>query len=129
MVYDVCFDFRLTNEKTTDTVLKALTRSNEMLISLPYVIGTLPNGITSETASDGSVTFWKSTGAVGGLSGYPIPDGVYDSNDDGYLWLEDVGIPDLEDPNLTISGMFSWSGSNGCSITVDNLVDQMYDGC
>lgn len=118
MVYDVCFDFRLTNEKTTDTVLKALTRSNEMLISLPYVIGTLPNGITSETASDGSVTFWKSTGAVGGLSGYPIPDGVYDSNDDGYLWLEDVGIPDLEDPNLTISGMFSWSGSNGCSITV-----------
>ncbi|MDO5545363.1 MAG: M56 family metallopeptidase [Eubacteriales bacterium] len=118
VVYDVWFDFRLTNEKTMDTVLKALTGSNEMLISLPYVIGTLPNGITSETASDGSLTFWKGTSAVGGLSGYPIPDGVYDPNDKAFVWLEDVGIPDLEDPDLTISGMFFWRDSNGCSVTV-----------
>ncbi|MDY4598834.1 MAG: hypothetical protein SPC78_04285, partial [Candidatus Faecousia sp.] len=43
-------------------------------------------------------------------------------NDDAYLWLEDVGVPDLENPNLTMTGMFAWGGSNGCTLTVaDNL--------
>ncbi|MCI7639223.1 MAG: hypothetical protein MSS60_05290, partial [Clostridiales bacterium] len=44
----------------------------------------------------------------------------YDPNDGAWLWLEDVGIPDLEDPNLYVAGVFSWKGSNRCSLTVED---------
>lgn len=89
-------------------------------VSVPYQIGELPTGFTWEATTQGSIDLWKGNTVVGGITGYRIPDGVYDPYDDAFLWLEDVGIPDLNNPELSVAGMFSWSGSNGCSLTVQN---------
>lgn len=79
-------------------------------------------GYDYRVEANGSISLLKEDNRIGGIAAYPIPEGVYDPNDGAWLWLEDVGVPDLEDPNLTIAGMFAWGGSNGCSLTVaDNL--------
>lgn len=120
-IYDLWFDKLAVQPEDMDLIL------NSVLVGgVPYQITNLPNGYTYEPVPDGSILLLrKGPGdgtVVGRINQYLIPEGVYDPNDDAYLWLEDVGISDLEDPSLTMSGMFSWHDSNGCSLTV---VDDM----
>lgn len=86
----------------------------------PPELGDLPEGYSFETDPAGGTVLHGPQGIVGGIDRYLVPDGVYDPNDESYSWLNNVGIPDLEDANLTIDGMFSWSGSNSCSLTVSD---------
>lgn len=90
-------------------------------IPLSYEVDSLPEGYTYETGTDGNILLYNDSGSlVGGTAVYTIPHGVYDPNDEIFLWLEDVGIPDLEDPNLMIDGTFAWGGGNGCATTVSD---------
>ena len=123
-IYDLWFD-KLTVKPDVmaailDTVSLGEPKPNPT--TLPYEIGELPQGYDAAVTAEGNILIDNLQGKVGFVTSYPIPEGVYDPNDEAWLWLEDVGVPDLEDPNLTMTGMFSWGGSNGCALTVvDNL--------
>lgn len=118
-IYDLWFDELTVKPEDMDLIL------NSVLVGgVPYQITDLPNGYTYEPVPDGRILLIrKGPGdgtVVGRIDRYLIPEGVYDPYDDAYLWLEDVGIPDLEDPNLYIAGVFSWKGSSSCSLTVED---------
>lgn len=123
-IYDLWFD-KLTAKPEVmaailDTVSLGAPKPNPT--TLPYEIGELPQGYDAAVTAEGNILIDNLQGKVGFITSYPIPEGVYDPNDGAYLWLEDVGVEDLENPNLTVTGMFSWDGSNGCALTVvDNL--------
>ena len=119
-IYDLWFD-KLTVKPDVmaailDTVSLGEPKPNPT--TLPYEIGELPQGYDAAVTAEGNILIDNLQGKVGFVTSYPIPEGVYDPNDEAWLWLEDVGVPDLEDPNLTMTGMFSWGGSNGCALTV-----------
>ena len=121
-IYDLWFDKLSVKPEDMDFIL------NSVLVGgVPYQITNLPNGYTYESVPDGSILLLREGAGdgtvVGRINQYLIPEGVYDPNDGAWLWLEDVGIPDLENPSLTISGMFSWGGSNGCALTVADDVE------
>ena len=118
-IYDLWFDKLAVKTEDMDLIL------NSVLVgAVPYQIVNLPNGYTYETVPDGRILLIrKGPGdgtVVGRIDRYLIPKGVYDPYDDAYLWLEDVGIPDLEDPNLYVAGVFSWKGSSSCALTVED---------
>ena len=119
-IYDLWFD-KLTAKPEVmaailDTVSLGAPKPNPT--TLPYEIGELPQGYDAAVTAEGNILIDNLQGKVGFITSYPIPEGVYDPNDGAYLWLEDVGVEDLENPNLTVTGMFSWGGSNGCALTV-----------
>ena len=119
-IYDLWFD-KLTAKPEVmaailDTVSLGAPKPNPT--TLPYEIGELPQGYDAAVTAEGNILIDNLQGKVGFVTSYPIPEGVYDPNDGAYLWLEDVGVEDLENPNLTVTGMFSWDGSNGCALTV-----------
>ena len=119
-IYDLWFD-KLTVKPEVmaailDTVSLGAPKPNPT--TLPYEIGELPQGYDAAVTAEGNILIDNLQGKVGFVTSYPIPEGVYDPNDADWLWLEDVGVEDLENPNLTVTGMFSWDGSNGCALTV-----------
>ena len=118
-IYDLWFDELTAKPEDMNLIL-----SSVLVGGVPYQITNLPNGYTYETVPDGRILLIrKGPGdgtVVGRIDRYLIPEGVYDPYDDAYLWLEDVGIPDLEDPNLYVAGVFSWKGSSSCSLTVED---------
>lgn len=119
-IYDLWFD-KLTVKPEVmaailDTVSLGAPKPNPT--TLPYEIGELPQGYDAAVTAEGNILIDNLQGKVGFITSYPIPEGVYDPNDADWLWLEDVGVEDLENPNLTVTGMFSWDGSNGCALTV-----------
>lgn len=125
-IYDLWFDELRVKPEVMVAILDTVSVGEEKtipVVDMPYTILEMPaGGYDYRVEADGSISFLKGDNSIGGIVAYPIPEGVYDPNDDAWLWLEDVGVPDLEDPNLTITGMFSWGGSNGCALTV---VDDM----
>lgn len=125
-IYDLWFDELRVKPEVMVAILDTISVGEEKtipVVDMPYTILEMPaGGYDYRVESDGSISFLKEDNIIGGIDSYPIPEGVYDPNDGAWLWLEDVGVPDLEDPNLTITGMFSWGGSNGCALTV---VDDM----
>ena len=125
-IYDLWFDELRVKPEVMESILDTVSVGEEKripVVDMPYTILEMPaGGYDYRVEADGSISFLKGDNSIGGIVAYPIPEGVYDPNDDAWLWLEDVGVPDLEDPNLTITGMFSWGGSNGCALTV---VDDM----
>lgn len=125
-IYDLWFDKLTAKPETMEAILDSVSIGVEKaipVVDMPYTILEMPaGGYDYRVEKDGSISLLKEDNRIGGIASYPIPEGVYDPNDDAYLWLEDVGVPDLEDPNLTMTGMFAWGGSNGCALTVaDNL--------
>ena len=121
-IYDLWFD-KLTVKPDVmaailDTVSLGEPKPNPT--TLPYEIGELPQGYDAAVTAEGNILIDNLQGKVGFVTSYPIPEGVYDPNDGAWLWLEDVGVPDLEDPNLYVAGVFSWKGSNSCSLTVED---------
>ena len=123
-IYDLWFDELRVKPEVMVAILDTISVGEEKtipVVDMPYTILEMPaGGYDYRVESDGSISFLKEDNIIGGIDSYPIPEGVYDPNDGAYLWLEDVGIPDLEDPNLYIAGVFSWKGSNGCSLTVED---------
>ena len=119
-IYDLWFDKLTVKPEVMEAILNTvnLGEPKPNPTTLPYEIGDMPQGYDAGVTAEGNISISSMRGMVGLITSYTIPEGVYDPGDDAYLWLEDVGIPDLENPNLTISGMFSWRGSNGCALTV-----------
>lgn len=121
-IYDLWFDELTVKPEVMEAILDSVSVGEKKtipVVDMPYTILEMPaGGYDYRVESDGSISFLKEDNIIGGIVAYPIPEGVYDPNDDAWLWLEDVGVPDLEDPNLTMTGMFSWDGSNGCALTV-----------
>lgn len=116
LVYDLWFDELTAPEEMMDAIVDSVYLGQKLGV---WAIGTLPEGYTTEPDPDGGFRITQAqAGTVGGTASYPIPEGVYDAGDSDYLWLNKVGIPDLEDPDLWIAGMFSWVGSNSCHMTV-----------
>lgn len=128
-IYDLWFDELTVKPEVMEAILDSVSLGEPKpnptipVVDMPYKILEMPaGGYDYRVETDGSISFLKEDNIIGGIVAYPIPEGVYDPNDDAYLWLEDVGVPDLENPNLTMTGMFAWGGSNGCTLTVaDNL--------
>lgn len=119
-IYDLWFDKLTVKPEVMAAILDtvSLGEPKPNPTTLPYEIGELPQGYDAAVTAEGNILIDNLQGKVGFVTSYPIPDGVYDPNDGAYLWLEDVGVEDLENPNLTVTGMFSWGGSNGCALTV-----------
>ena len=78
----------------------------------PVQIGKLPDGYNYGFDGDQNLVFAWGNSAVGGVKSYPIPEGLYDPEDGVFLWLEEMGIPDFEDPKLIYLGGIT-SGDNG----------------
>lgn len=123
-IYDLWFDELRVKPEVMVAILDTVSVGEEKtipVVDMPYTILEMPaGGYDYRVESDGSISFLKEDNIIGGIDSYPIPEGVYDPNDGAWLWLEDVGIPDLEDPNLYVAGVFSWKGSNSCSLTVED---------
>ena len=123
-IYDLWFDKLTVKPEVMEAILDSVSAVEEKtipLVDMPYKILEMPaGGYDYRTEADGSISFLKEDNIIGGIVAYPIPEGVYDPYDDAYLWLEDVGIPDLEDPNLYVAGVFSWKGSSSCALTVED---------
>lgn len=121
-IYDLWFDKLTVKPEVMDAILDtvSLGEPKPNPTTLPYEIGELPQGYDAGVTSEGNILIDNLQGMVGLITSYPIPEGVYDPNDGAWLWLEDVGVPDLEDPNLYVAGVFSWKGSNSCSLTVED---------
>lgn len=119
-IYDIWFDELRAKPEVMESILDtvSLGEPKPNPTTLPYEIGELPQGYAARVTEEGNILIDNLQGMVGLITSYPISEGVYDPNDGAYLWLEDVGVPDLEDPNLTITGMFAWGSSNGCTLTV-----------
>ena len=119
-IYDLWFDKLTVKPEVMAAILDtvSLGEPKPNSTTLPYEIGELPLGYDAAVTAEGNILIDNLQGKVGFITSYPIPEGVYDPNDGAYLWLEDVGVEDLENPNLTVTGMFSWGGSNGCALTV-----------
>ncbi len=123
-IYDLWFDKLTVKPEVMEAILDSVSAVEEKtipVVDMPYKILEMPaGGYDYRTEADGSISFLKEDNIIGGIVAYPIPEGVYDPYDDAYLWLEDVGIPDLEDPNLYVAGVFSWKGSSSCALTVED---------
>ncbi|MCI7726939.1 MAG: M56 family metallopeptidase [Clostridiales bacterium] len=121
-IYDLWFDKLTVKPEVMAAILDtvSLGEPKPNPTTLPYEIGELPQGYDAAVTAEGNILIDNLQGKVGFITSYPIPEGVYDPNDGAYLWLEDVGVPDLEDPNLYVAGVFSWKGSNSCSLTVED---------
>ena len=119
-IYDLWFDDLTVTLSVKTAILNSVSLGQPQSTApfpMPYRIGKLPDGFAYETASDGSVEILHAGTVVGGITAYAIPAGVYDPNDDVFLWLEDVGIPDLEDDTLMeLGGISGFSG--GWKMTV-----------
>lgn len=88
----------------------------------PVQIGKLPDGYNYGFDGDQNIVFAWGDSAVGGVKSYPIPVGLYDPEDEAFLWLEEMGIPDYEDPNLTFLGGIT-SGDNGWAAEFADAAD------
>ena len=126
-IYDLWFDKLTVKPEVMKAILDSVSVGEEkaiQVVGMPYEILEMPaGGYDYRVETNGSISFLKGDSTIGGIAAYPIPEGVYDPNDDAYLWLEDVGVEDLENPDLTITGMFAWDGSNGCTLAVADDVE------
>lgn len=118
-VYDLWFDRLAAGEGVEDTIL-ASASLGAARPELPYSIGPLPEGIGILRTVGGGILFEDGSQIVGGLTGYPIPEGVYDPYDAWFLWLEDVGIPDFSDDSLFFEGGIT-AGDTGWRVTFSEL--------
>ena len=110
-IYDLWFDELKIKPEVMEAILDSISVGEEKEIpvaDMPYKILEMPaGGYDYRTEADSSITFRKGDSIVGGIVAYAIPEGVYDANDDIFLWLEDVGIPDFEDTSLVYMGGIS----------------------
>ena len=129
LVYDVWFDENTLPENIDFTILRTVRLGSEAEatspVPLPFAIGTLPEGFSYTEDESGSIRILKGTDTVGGIVGYPIPEGVYDPYDDSFIWLEDVGIPDFEDSSLAYMGGITGINGSWCAEFASDVPDGM----
>lgn len=129
LVYDVWFDENTLPENLDFTILRTVRLGSEAEatspVPLPFVIGTLPEGFSYTEDESGSIRILKGTATMGGIVGYPIPEGVYDPYDDSFIWLEDVGIPDFEDSSLAYMGGITGINGSWCAEFASDVPDGM----
>ena len=135
IVYDLYFDALKMDSKTEESILKSIwikdpvymPAKDKWVTSLgktPVTIGQLPDGYNYGFDGDQNIVFAWGNNAVGGVKSYPIPEGLYDPEDGVFHWLEEMEIPDFEDPNLIYLGGIT-SGDNGWAAEfADNLDDE-----
>lgn len=132
LVYDMWFERNLISEADSFAILNTAVVENRDLYTFTprgvqdasyYVTAReVPDGYTCEWDRKGNAVFTDGDNTVGGVDVYAIPDGVYDPEDDVWLWLEDVGIPDFEDPGLTyVGGITAVNG--GWKATFESTAD------
>lgn len=127
LVYDIWFDENTLPENIDFTILRTVQLASVADTSspapLPFAIGTLPTGFSYAQDESGSIRILKATDTVGGIVGYPIPEGVYDPNDNHFIWLEDVGIPDFEDSSLAYMGGMTGINGSWCAEFASDVPD------
>lgn len=125
IVYDVCFDAMEMDENEQKSILKTIwikaadiKLASDVWVTAaaptPITIGQLPQGYNYGFDKDLNLVFAWGGHVVGGVISYTIPEGLYDPQDKSYHWLEEMGIPDFEDPNLIYLGGMT-DGDNGWS--------------
>ena len=135
IVYDLWIDPSEIEENTRTSMLESIWIKDDFNIpdenkwvtaagASPVQIGDLPDGYNYGFDGDQNIVFAWGDSGVGGVKSYPIPDGLYDPEDEYFVWLEDMGIPDYEDPNLTYLGGIT-SGDNGWAA---EFADEPADG-
>lgn len=118
-IYDLWFDELLLETSLREEILSTVKigpESESVASSLPYEIGTLPESFSTMAGQNGDILLTNGTSIVGGITGYPIPEGVYDPYDEHFDWLEKVGIPDYEDSTLIFMGGIT-SSDGGWKVT------------
>ena len=111
-MYDLCLDEMLLGDQEVHEILSGASvgTAKEETPALPYRIGNLPEGY-SVLYDDSGILITDGAQIVGGITAYPIPEGVYDPYDKWFEWLANVGIPDYEDSSLMLdSAMSDFSG-------------------
>lgn len=104
-LYDLCLDELKVEDGQRQAILDSAA-VGEKETPLPYDFGELPEGYAVIREDDG-VKIISGSQIVGGVTVYPIPEGVYDPYDKWFTWLEDVGIPDYTDQELMLDGSIS----------------------
>ena len=86
-------------------------------------INDLPEGYYYEIDQNQNIIFTDGLQTVGGITSYPIPDGIYDPEDESFNWLKKMVIPDYEDPNLYyLAGITS--GNDGWAADFADELDE-----
>ena len=86
-------------------------------------INDLPEGYYYEIDQNQNIIFTDGLQTVGGITSYPIPDGIYDPEDESFNWLKKLVIPDYEDPNLYyLAGITS--GNDGWAADFADELDE-----
>ena len=86
-------------------------------------INDLPEGYFYEIDQNQNIIFVDGLQTVGGITSYPIPDGIYDPEDESFNWLKKLVIPDYEDPNLYyLAGITS--GNDGWAADFADELDE-----
>ena len=112
-VYDLWFAMRVLTGEEKAAILdtaKLVSDAESILVSDLFRINQLPEGYSHIMDENQNVLFMDGSAAVGGVTLYPIPDGIYDPADTHFSWLEEMGIPDFDDPNLCYMGGMSGFG-------------------
>ena len=110
ILYDLWFDGLLMEPSLQEEILSTVKIGTVFeSASLPYQIGPLPEGFSTLLEDNGDIQLTDGTSIVGGITGYPIPEGVYDPYDKHFEWLEKVGIPDY-DTLIFVGGMTDVDG-------------------
>lgn len=78
--------------------------------------------VVISTDEAGSTVFRSDSQIIGGITSYPIPEGVYDPEDESWDWLKEVGIPDYEDGTL-IDEYINFHNAGSWSVTFSREED------
>lgn len=154
MIYGLWLNAQEVSEEERSAILDSVRTKEEKgehtdsaVSDLPFQLGQLPEGYYAYGTEDNGkmgMTFIDDANTVGGVTAYPIPEGVYDPEDSVFDWLEEVGIPDFEDTSLAYVGGITAPGGGwlaeftsdvpeGTAITVDRrhhfypIGDTVYD--
>lgn len=123
IVYDLWLDPQIIDEEGVKAILESIWLKESGTASTadkwvtaagesPVQIGQLPDRYNYGFDKDQNIVFAWGNNAVGGIKVYPIPEDIYDPYDKSFFWLEEMGIPDFEDPSLAYIGGMT-SGDNG----------------
>ena len=134
IVYDLWIDPSEIEESTRTSMLESIWIKDDFNIPgenkwvtaagvTPVQVDDLPDGYNYGFDGDQNIVFAWGDSAVGGVKSYPIPAGLYDPEDGVFHWLEEIGIPDYEDPNLIYLGGIT-SGDNGWAAEFADELDE-----
>ena len=134
IVYDLWIDPTKMDENTKTSMLESIWIKDDFNIpdenkwvtaagASPVQVGDLPDGYNYGFDGDRNIVFAWGNKAVGGVKSYLIPAGLYDPEDGVFHWLEEIGIPDYEDPNLIYLGGIT-SGDNGWAAEFADELDE-----